>query len=293
MDSGSAFEQNSRVNVIDGYCLVRPEDLYWRLSNLMKIPNADYLERTGSEILGARLWRLPPRSANTLHRHIRSEEFYIVLEGEGRMRINDTTLTVPRHGGVLVGPSQLRQVFNDSPDDTLWLIIGAPEEPEAKACSGADMSLFYPVDPQQLPSELMGCEWPPQDSPPVPLPSPPVVVDWQAHARDWVSAWNSHDIERILTYYAADAELISPFVSPLTGRCDGIVRGISGLRDYFSRGLRAYPTLHFELIGVYPGVVSCVLEYVSVGGLRAMETMEFNGRGQIRRVLAHYRPNTL
>jgi hypothetical protein len=27
--------------------------------NLMKIPNADYLERTGSENLGARLWRLP------------------------------------------------------------------------------------------------------------------------------------------------------------------------------------------------------------------------------------------
>jgi len=34
-----------------------------------EFPNADFLERTGSEILGARLWRLPPQSANTLHKH--------------------------------------------------------------------------------------------------------------------------------------------------------------------------------------------------------------------------------
>ena len=32
---------------IQGYHLIKPEDLHWRLSNLMRIPNADYLERTG------------------------------------------------------------------------------------------------------------------------------------------------------------------------------------------------------------------------------------------------------
>jgi mannose-6-phosphate isomerase-like protein (cupin superfamily) len=89
---------------IDGYFLIKPEDLHWRPSNLMKIPNADFLERTQSEILGARLWRLPPKSANTLHRHIRAEEFYFVVEGVGRIRVGDDTLTVPTHGGVLVGP---------------------------------------------------------------------------------------------------------------------------------------------------------------------------------------------
>jgi len=55
---------------VDGYFLIKPEDLQWRPSNLMRIPNADFLERTKSEILGARLWRLPPNSANTLHEHI-------------------------------------------------------------------------------------------------------------------------------------------------------------------------------------------------------------------------------
>ena len=69
------------MKAIQGYHLIKPDDLHWRLSNLMRIPNADYLERTGSENLAARLWRLPPKSANTLHQHVRQEEFYFVLEG--------------------------------------------------------------------------------------------------------------------------------------------------------------------------------------------------------------------
>ena len=158
--AASALQQ--AMKAIQGYHLIRPEDLHWRPSNLMKIPNADYLERTGSENLGARLWRLPPKSANTLHKHIRSEEFYFVLEGTGRMRIGDETLTVPKYGGVLVAPDQLRQVFNDTDDEVLWLIVGAPEELEflQGSKSEMDLSLIYPVDPKQLPNELAGVEWP-------------------------------------------------------------------------------------------------------------------------------------
>jgi mannose-6-phosphate isomerase-like protein (cupin superfamily) len=146
------------------YHLVRPDDLAWRPSNLMRIPNADYLERTGSENLGARLWRLPPGSANTLHKHIRAEEFYFVLEGTGRIRVGETTLTVPKYGGVWVKPEALRQVFNDTNEDVLWLIIGGPEELEflQGSKSPIDLSLIYPQDPTQLPAELTGVEWPPK-----------------------------------------------------------------------------------------------------------------------------------
>jgi mannose-6-phosphate isomerase-like protein (cupin superfamily) len=148
-----------------GFQLITPDDLAWRPSNLMKIPNADFLERTGSEKMGARLWRMPPMSANTLHKHIRSEEFYFVLEGTGRMRVGEETLTVPKHGGVHVMPEQLRQVFNDTSEEVLWLIIGAPEELEfvQGSKSAIDLSPFYPVDPKQLPPELDGVQWPPTD----------------------------------------------------------------------------------------------------------------------------------
>ena len=145
---------------IAGYQLITPNDLTWRPSKWMRIPNADYLERTGSELLGARLWRLPPKSANTLHKHVLAEEFYFVLEGTGRIRIGDETLTVPRYGGVLIGPSRLRQVFNDSDAEVLWLIVGAPDKEFEPG--KADMAQFYPVDPTQLPSELNGTTWPPK-----------------------------------------------------------------------------------------------------------------------------------
>ena len=153
------------MNPIDGHFLIKPEDLHWRPANLMRIPNADFLERTKTELLSARLWRFPPNSASTLHKHIRAEEFYFVLEGVGRMRIGEETLTVPKHGAVLVGPSQLRQVFNDTKEETLWLIIGAPEELELlpSAKNRPDLSLIYPVDPTQLPKELAGAQWPLKD----------------------------------------------------------------------------------------------------------------------------------
>jgi mannose-6-phosphate isomerase-like protein (cupin superfamily) len=144
---------------VDGYFLIKPQDLEWRPSNMMKIPNADFLERTGSEILGARLWKLPPNSANTLHKHPKAEEFYFVVEGTGRMRVDDETITVPKHGGVLVGPKVLRQVFNDTNDEVLWLIIGAPDK-EFEEGEPHDMKVYYPVDPMQLPKELNGVTWP-------------------------------------------------------------------------------------------------------------------------------------
>lgn len=146
---------------IDGYFVVQPGDLSWRPSNIMKIPNADFLERTGSEILGARLWQLPPNSAMTLHRHPKMEEFYFVVEGLGRMRINEETITVQEHGAVLVGPKLLRQVFNDTTDDVLWLIIGSPEA-ELLPGEEHDKTLFYPTDPTQLPKELASVTWPPK-----------------------------------------------------------------------------------------------------------------------------------
>ncbi|GAT33442.1 mannose-6-phosphate isomerase, cupin superfamily [Terrimicrobium sacchariphilum] len=148
-----------------GYHLITPEDLTWRPSNMMKVPNADYLERTGSEKMGARLWRMPPKSANTLHKHIRAEEFYFVLEGTGRMRIGDDTVTVPKYGGVWVPPELIRQPFNDTDEEVLWLIFGAPEELEflQGSKSQMDLSLIYPSDPTVLPKELDGFEWPPNE----------------------------------------------------------------------------------------------------------------------------------
>jgi hypothetical protein len=113
-------------------------------------------------------------------------------------------------------------------------------------------------------------------------------MDFNRFAREWVSAWNAHDLELILADYADDVELISPLVPRLTDGNDDAVRGKAALRAYFACGLQAFPTLRFELIRCYPGLRSCVVEYHSVNGRRSAELMEFNSFGKVCRVLAHY-----
>jgi ketosteroid isomerase-like protein len=114
------------------------------------------------------------------------------------------------------------------------------------------------------------------------------ALDLVSSAQEWIAAWNAHDLERILAHYADDVELDSPLVAKLMGGSEGVVRGKAALRDYFARGLQAFPTLRFDFIRLYAGVRSCVLEYRSANGLRAAEVMEFDGEGKVRRVLAHY-----
>ena len=141
----------------DGFAILLPEAQHWRESNIMKIPNTNLLhDLGGSETLGGRLWRLPPYSANTWHKHVDSWELYFLLEGVGRMRVGGSSITVPEYGSVLVAPQMLRQVFNDTPDESLWLIVGAPQEGKLEPTD------FYPEDPKSLPSELAGRVWPPQ-----------------------------------------------------------------------------------------------------------------------------------
>ena len=113
-------------------------------------------------------------------------------------------------------------------------------------------------------------------------------ANYQKHALEWIADWNAHDLERIMAHYAEDVELTSPIVAKLAGDADGSVRGKAALREYFTRGLKTFPELRFELLRVYAGVRSCVLEYHSVNGLRTAELMEFNDEGKVSRVLAHY-----
>lgn len=113
-------------------------------------------------------------------------------------------------------------------------------------------------------------------------------TDSRQFAIDWIAAWNAHDMDRILMHYADDVRFTSPFVQRITGQQDGVVQGVSALRDYFSNALKAYPDLRFELITVLVGVNSVTLYYRSVKNLLAAEVMLFDGEGKVMTVLAHY-----
>jgi quercetin dioxygenase-like cupin family protein len=139
------------------YCLLAADDAFWRPSNQMGVMNTDLAKQLGSTMLGARLWRLAPGQANTRHRHRGEHELYVVLDGTGRMRVDEELLTLTPLSAVLVEPESLRQVFNDTDADTLWLVAGAPPEAaNTLAMTPELLRWMYPDGPKALPPELGG-----------------------------------------------------------------------------------------------------------------------------------------
>lgn len=132
-------------------------DAFWRPSNQMKVDNTDLAKQLGSKTLGARLWRLHPGQASTKHRHLAQHELYVVLEGTGRIRVDEDVLTLDPLSALSVEPEHVRQVFNDTDADALWLVVGAPPE-AANTLEMTDKQLaaLYPDDPKALPPELGG-----------------------------------------------------------------------------------------------------------------------------------------
>jgi uncharacterized cupin superfamily protein len=139
------------------YQVVKAGDAFWRPSNQMKVDNTDLAKQLGSKTLGARLWRLHPGQASTKHRHLAQHELYVVLEGTGRIRVDEDVLTLDPLSALSVEPEHVRQVFNDTDADALWLVVGAPPE-AANTLEMTDKQLaaLYPDDPKALPPELGG-----------------------------------------------------------------------------------------------------------------------------------------
>ena len=113
-------------------------------------------------------------------------------------------------------------------------------------------------------------------------------ADARRFAAEWIEAWNSHDLERILGHYADDVEVTSPLAEAVLGPGRHTVRGKEAVRAYWGPALAKYPDLEFTLFRAYAGVQSVVLHYRSIRGLVGAECMELDARGRVSRVLAHY-----
>jgi hypothetical protein len=113
-------------------------------------------------------------------------------------------------------------------------------------------------------------------------------MDAKEFAKDWIDAWNSHDLDRILSHYASDVVLVSPVAAKLTGDPSGTLRGKEALRSYFQKGLELFPNLQFKLVDVMQGLSSVVLYYENQRGTKTGEFMEFNADGAVVRVVANY-----
>jgi len=109
-------------------------------------------------------------------------------------------------------------------------------------------------------------------------------------ARDWIDAWNSHDLDKIMSHYEDDFEMSSPVIIPVTGEVSGILRGKPAVGAYWAKALKLNPSLRFELITILAGVDSVTLYYKGVRGLSA-EVFHFGSSGKVARAFAHYDVN--
>jgi len=107
-------------------------------------------------------------------------------------------------------------------------------------------------------------------------------------AKDWIEAWNSHDLDAIMRHYAANVRLTSAVAARLLNDSSGTLTGIDALRGYFRKGLEVYPELSFELLDVMWGISSVVLYYRNHVGTKSGEFMEFDGDDKVTRVVANY-----
>ncbi len=99
--------------------------------------------------------------------------------------------------------------------------------------------------------------------------------------QQWIDAWNSRDLERVLTFYADDAEMTSDLIVRLGFSVQGSLRGKHNLRAYWTKGLAAASELHFKAIGIYTSPNSLIVHYENQRGQKICEYLRVGRDGKI------------
>jgi ketosteroid isomerase-like protein len=102
-----------------------------------------------------------------------------------------------------------------------------------------------------------------------------------ALGRTWVDAWNTRDLERVLTLYDEDAVMTSDRIPAMGFDASGTVRGKDALRAYWGKALGLLPNLHFSLIELFVSPDSVVVFYENERGKRICEYLRVNAAGKI------------
>lgn len=104
---------------------------------------------------------------------------------------------------------------------------------------------------------------------------------------EWIAAWNSHDLARVLAHYAEDFEMSSPYIAQIAGEASGVLKGKAAVGAYWKLALARMPQLRFELITTLVGASSITLYYQGARGLAA-EVFFFGADGAVVKAAAHY-----
>ena len=111
----------------DGYTMLEVDREAAVRSGKSRTRNVDLGDALGCASMRPRVWFVEPgNDRKNFHSHAEQEELYYCLSGPGRMRIGDETLTVAEDTAIRVPPEIPRKTFNDTDEEHVWLVVGAP-----------------------------------------------------------------------------------------------------------------------------------------------------------------------
>jgi ketosteroid isomerase-like protein len=112
--------------------------------------------------------------------------------------------------------------------------------------------------------------------------------DAEAHAKDWIEAWNTRDLERILSHYSQNVVFEAETVKVRWKKADGKLHGIEELRKHFALGLELAPELKFEFERVFLAPSGYAILYRRENGNRVIDTITIDDVGHAAKVTAYY-----
>jgi ketosteroid isomerase-like protein len=106
-------------------------------------------------------------------------------------------------------------------------------------------------------------------------------------AAEWIAAWNRHDLDAILSHYADDFTMSSPYIVQIAGEPSGRLRGKAAVGAYWKEALERMPDLRFEHHATLVGAASVTIYYRGARGMAA-EVFVFDDDGRVVEAAAHY-----
>lgn len=104
-----------------------------------------------------------------------------------------------------------------------------------------------------------------------------VNLDAVAFTKQWVEAWNAHDVEAVLAHFHDDVVFTSPVAAKVSPKTAGVVRGKPALRRYWTQALQRIQNLRFVIEGIYQGIDTIVIVYRNQDDGLVSEVLRFSG----------------
>lgn len=108
-------------------------------------------------------------------------------------------------------------------------------------------------------------------------------------ANEWIKAWNSHDLDKILSHYSDDFSIETPMALKLFPESNGLITGKNNVRKYWTIGIERIPNLKFELLDLLIGVNGLTIYYINTAtNKRSVEVMNFNSDKKVDKAIVNY-----